>query len=168
MTQSTQQLREFSAITESFDREHGTMRVVGSYSVKSTTTEVGTCEVVVLDQSRPREPILPNHVSIEDIEAQLKKIPGMAEELSSARRWVGQVLYEGKKDLRSLRLARGLTQTMLAAKIGTSQPHLARMERGVADVMRETMRRLCVALEVDMNTLDAALQASSTAVQEAN
>jgi transcriptional regulator with XRE-family HTH domain len=50
---------------------------------------------------------------------------------------------------------------MLATRIGTSQPHLARMENGQGNVMRETMHRLCNALRVDMNTLDKAMQASA-------
>ena len=85
----------------------------------------------------------------------------MAEEVVAARDWVASTLYPGRATLRTLRLAAGLTQTMLATRIGTSQPHLARMENGQGNVMRETMHRLCAALRVDMNTLDEAMQASA-------
>lgn len=160
MTTLTLPLNEFSATTEPFDGDHAPMQVVGSYSVASTTSDVGVCQVVLLNQGRPREEILPNHVSLEDLEARLKEVPGMADELVEARPWVAQTLYPFQQNLRTLRLSRGLTQSTLAALIGTSQPHLARMERGNGDVMRETMHRLCNALHVDMNTLDSALLAS--------
>lgn len=159
MTQATPLLNESSATTLSFRDERASLKVVGMYSVESSTTDVGYCEVVVVDQSRPREQVPPNHVSIEDLEARLSKVPGMPDELASARKWVADVLYPSQVSLRSLRLARGLTQTMLAGTIGTSQPHLARMENGQSGIMRDTMRRLCEALNVDMNTLDKALQA---------
>lgn len=161
MTQPILSLSEFSTTTQSFSPEKSTLKVVGTYSVESSTTELGYCEVVVVDQSRPRERVLPNHVSIEDLEARLSKIPGMAEELVSARNWVAETLYPNQTTLRTLRLASGLTQTMLAKRIGTSQPHLARMEKGQGDIMRDTMRRLCEALRVDMNTLDQAMQSSA-------
>ena len=161
MSQPILSLGEFSTTTPSFSLERSTLKVVGTYSVESSTTETGFCDVVVVDQSRPRERVLPNHVSIEDLEARLSKIPGMAKELVSARNWVAETLYPNQTTLRTLRLAAGLTQTMLARKIGTSQPHLARMEQGQGDMMRDTMRRLCDALCVDMNTLDEAMQASA-------
>lgn len=162
MSQAILSLNEFSTTTPAFRNERSPLKVVGTYSVESSTTDVGYCEVVVVDQSRPREQILPNHVSIEDIEARLANVPGFKAELVSARQWVADALYPNTQTLRTLRLARGLTQTMLARMIGTSQPHLARMENGQGDIMRETMRRLCDALQVDMNTLDQALQGTSS------
>lgn len=161
MSEPIQSRSEFSTTTQIFSPERSELKVVGSYSVESSTTELGYCEIVVVDQSRPRERVLPNHVSIDDLEARLSKIPGMAEELGRARNWVAEALYPNQTTLRTLRLAAGLTQTLLANRIGTSQPHLARMEKGQGDIMRDTMRRLCGALRVDMNTLDEAMQASA-------
>lgn len=161
MSQPIPSLSEFSPTTHSFSPEISTLKILGTYFVDSSTTDLGICKVVVVDQSRPREHVLPNHVSIEDIEVRLSKLPGMAEELATARNWVAETLYPNQTTLRTLRLSSGLTQTMLARKIGTSQPHLARMEKGQGDVMRDTMRRLCEALHVDMNTLDEAMQASA-------
>lgn len=162
MSQPILSLSESSAITKTYSEERSpSLKVVGSFSVESATTTDGVCEVVVVGQLRRRAPELPNHVSIEDLEARLSKIPGMAEEVVAARDWVASTLYPGRATLRTLRLAAGLTQTMLATRIGTSQPHLARMENGQGNVMRETMHRLCAALRVDMNTLDEAMQASA-------
>jgi DNA-binding Xre family transcriptional regulator len=161
MTQPILSREEFSTTTQSFSDQTAPLQVVGTYAVESSTSDVGYCEVVVVDQSRPREHILPNHVSIEDIETELSKIEGMRGHLADARSWVAKTLYPNQRNLRTLRLSRGLTQSVLARKIGTSQPHLARMEKGQGDVRRDTMRRLCDALEVDMNTLDKALEACS-------
>lgn len=166
MTQTTQSLREFSATTESFDDKQAALYVVGSYAVASTTANTGLCEIVVLDHNGPRQEVLPNHISIDDLESRLFEIPGMAEQLANARPWVAETIYPNRIGLRTLRLSRGLTQSALATMIGTSQPHVARMEQGNGDIMRDTMRRLCIALEVDMNTLDGALQMPAEASED--
>lgn len=153
-------LGEYSTTTQASSGDMSSLEVVGSYTVESSTSEVGYCEVIFIDQGRPREQVLPNHVSIEDIETRLSANPDMPRHLEEARKWVGATLYPNERSLRTLRLSRGLTQSSLARKIGTSQPHLARMEKGRDDIRRDTMRRLCVALGVDMNTLDEALQGS--------
>jgi transcriptional regulator with XRE-family HTH domain len=57
-----------------------------------------------------------------------------------------------------LRLRKGWSQTQLANELGTSQPHIARIERGTENVTIETCRRLCRVLGIDMNRLDAALR----------
>lgn len=161
MTPSTLLREEFSTTTQSFSDEATPLQVVGTYAVESSTSDFGYCEVVVVDQSRPREHVLPNHVSIEDVEAELLRIPGMGQQLADARAWVADTLYPNQANLRTLRLSRGFTQSGLARQIGTSQPHLARMEKGQGDLRRDTMRRLCDALNIDMNTLDQALEACS-------
>jgi transcriptional regulator with XRE-family HTH domain len=45
------------------------------------------------------------------------------------------------------RLARGLSQTEVAARMGTSQSAVARLERGDADVRLSTLQRYAAALE---------------------
>lgn len=73
--------------------------------------------------------------------AQLARITGSNDELT----------------IRSIRLEAGLSQTDLARSIGTSQPHIARIERGSAEPTLDTCRRLARALGVDLNTIDRAL-----------
>lgn len=167
MTNNTLQLKESYEITQAFEACEGDSQlfVVGSYAVESTTSDLGICEVVVLDQSQPREEVLPGHVSLDDLESRLLAIPGMQNHMVSSRPWVADTLYKGEMTLRALRLRSGLTQSQLAAMIGTSQPHMARMERGGGDVMRDTMRKLSSALSVDMNTIDEALQLSTDALE---
>jgi transcriptional regulator with XRE-family HTH domain len=45
------------------------------------------------------------------------------------------------------RLARGLSQTEVAARMGTSQSAVARLERGDADVRLSTLQRYAAALD---------------------
>lgn len=52
--------------------------------------------------------------------------------------------------LTELRRARGLSQTEVAARMGTSQSALARLESGRADVRMSTLARYAAALEADI------------------
>ena len=80
---------------------------------------------------------------------------GMAE----ARRWVHEAFYPNEVlTVRALRLQRGWSQKMLAERLGTSQPYIARLEQGGEDIRLGTLRRLVAAFDLDMNTLDEALR----------
>lgn len=50
--------------------------------------------------------------------------------------------------LNTLRLRAGMSQADLARAVGTSQPHIARLERGDTDPVTETIQRLADALGV--------------------
>lgn len=52
--------------------------------------------------------------------------------------------------LSELRRSRGLSQTEVAARMGTSQSALARLESGQADVRISTLSRYAAALDVDI------------------
>ncbi len=52
--------------------------------------------------------------------------------------------------LSELRRSRGLTQTEVAARMGTSQSALARLESGQADVRVSTLARYAAALDADI------------------
>jgi ribosome-binding protein aMBF1 (putative translation factor) len=53
-------------------------------------------------------------------------------------------------DLVELRRRRGLSQTEIATRMGTSQSALARMESGRSDLRLSTVARYAEALEVDL------------------
>lgn len=55
--------------------------------------------------------------------------------------------------LRSLRLARGLTQTALGEKAGLRRSHISRVEQGERSPSLETLERLTTALGVPLYTL---------------
>lgn len=52
--------------------------------------------------------------------------------------------------LSALRRSRGLSQTEIAARMGTSQSALARLESGRADVRVSTLARYASALDADI------------------
>jgi predicted transcriptional regulator len=52
--------------------------------------------------------------------------------------------------LSELRRSRGLSQTEVAARMGTSQSALARLESGQADVLVSTLARYATALDADI------------------
>ena len=69
----------------------------------------------------------------------MSEFPGF-KEMSAARR---QALAD---DLVAKRVKLGLTQTEVAARMGTSQSAVARIESGDADVRLSTLERYAVAL----------------------
>jgi DNA-binding XRE family transcriptional regulator len=60
--------------------------------------------------------------------------------------------------LAALRLRKGWSQKRLADEVGTSQPHIARLEGGDEDILMSTARRLAAALGTSIEEIDAALQ----------
>lgn len=98
-------------------------------------------------------------MEIDDLAAQWEQDPAKKAALQDARRWVADTFHGEEGDtVRSLRLRKGWSQAKLAKAMNTSQPHIARIERGRENFTIDTCRRLSKALEIDMNTLDAALQ----------
>ena len=79
--------------------------------------------------------------------------------MAEARYWIADQFYAEDDDtVRTLRLRKGWSQNRLAEALGTSQSHVARIERGTENLALETCRKLCDALGVDMNALDLALR----------
>lgn len=59
--------------------------------------------------------------------------------------------------IKSLRLARGFSQSDLANAIGSSQSHVSRLESRKEKPNEDTIRALCGALAIDANTIMDAL-----------
>lgn len=98
------------------------------------------------------------HVAISDLIAAWEAVPSRREALARARSWVADTFHSADGvTVRTLRMSRGFSQQRLAALVGTSQSHIARIEGGADQLNIDTCRRLAHALEVDLNTLDAAL-----------
>jgi len=95
--------------------------------------------------------------SIDAIVSEWEKDPALTKHFVNARTALSQKLKtKGESSLRTLRLSKGWSQEQLAKEIGSSQSHIARIERGTENITIETCRKLSDALEVDMNTLNAA------------
>jgi transcriptional regulator with XRE-family HTH domain len=74
-----------------------------------------------------------------------------------------QVFVNAPASLAKLRLSRGLSQAQLASAIGTSQPHIAKMEGGSVNLMFDTAGRLADALGVKLDDLRPLLVAAKNA-----
>jgi ribosome-binding protein aMBF1 (putative translation factor) len=152
-----------------------TMNSVAASSQRTKTFEKrvagpeGTCEATSVaqpcvifrfeDHAIPRVDTPAKHTAIKDLVGSWSKNEQRRAALEQARKWVADSFHGGDGDtVRTLRLRKGWSQARLAADLGTSQSHVARIERGTENLSIETCRRLCVALGINMNTLDEALR----------
>ena len=65
-------------------------------------------------------------------------------------------VFPGFREMRERRQAKGLSQTEVAARMGTSQSAVARLEAGTSDVRLSTLLRYAEAIGAE---LDVRLQA---------
>lgn len=127
--------------------------------VETSTEPLPPAVVISLDDHRELAEAPSEYTALADFVANLESNVERRQLLERARRWSEQELYQEESDtIRTLRLRKGWSQARLAEEIGTSQSHVARIERGTENIYIETCRRLCRALDIDMNTLDQALQ----------
>ncbi|WP_434569196.1 helix-turn-helix domain-containing protein [Pseudomonas sp. Z3-8] len=124
-----------------------------------SATDVELTKVVYINYSKPAvEPKKGRSLSgfLSDWTKDLEK----KEMLEDAREWVGETYFDSDKNptLKSLRLKKKLSQADLARLMNTSQPHVARIEKGSDTVTLKTLCKLAAALEEDYNTLIPALQ----------
>ena len=85
------------------------------------------------------------------------------EDLAVAGSWVADQFYPGENaTVRTARLRKGFSQKQLAALIGTSQPHVANIEKGDAGVMFQTVEKLCAALDITPNDFQAMVKKQKT------
>lgn len=75
---------------------------------------------------------------------------GRPESTDRTKQTVSSTAAELIRQLVALRQIRGLSQTQVAARMGTSQSALARLESGRADVRLSTLTRFAHALEADI------------------
>lgn len=93
---------------------------------------------------------LPNTVSLEALIQENEIDQDKAKYLADARKELASALYENEvKTLSILRLEAGLSQVQLAKEVGTSQPHLARIEQGKSDPSTNTIARIAKALNLE-------------------
>lgn len=155
MKQTTSLLVASSQRTKTFEK-----RIVAPGMTVDATSAVQPCVVFRLDDyAIPKVETPAHHKSINDLVGKWSKDETRRAALEQARRWVADSFHSEEGDtVRMLRLRKGWSQAQLAAELGTSQPHVARIERGTENLTIDTCRRLCTALGIDMNTLDAALR----------
>ena len=116
------------------------------------------CRVFEFPQPESDE-VPASYTSIDDLVHELESDAGRKAAIEKGRRWVAETFHgDDGVTVRTMRLQIGWSQAELAKEIGTSQSHIARIERGTENLAIRTCRKLCNALKIDMNTLDLALQ----------
>lgn len=146
-------------------KESGQSTTVFKNVVKTRvpSTETKLAKVIFIPLQSTDDDVPEDCLSIEEFEREF--ISGFELEkdgraaLKEGRQWVAETFYgEDGDTVRTLRLKKGMSQVALAESLGTSQSHVARIERGTENPLLGTCRRWCIALEIDMNTLDQAMQ----------
>jgi ribosome-binding protein aMBF1 (putative translation factor) len=128
------------------------------------TSDAQSCVVLSLESHPKLQVIAPaKHRRMNDITKSWEQNETRRKAMEEARQWVGEVFHgDDGYTVRTLRLRKGWSQTQLAEAIGTSQSHVARIERGRENLAIQTCRRLSDVLGIDMNTLDRALRQQET------
>ena len=99
------------------------------------------------------------HTEFDDLLAELERDPKSAEELAEGARWVGKEFYSGDGlTIKTARLRKGYSQQQLATILGTSQPHIASIERGQKEIYLSTAVKLCEVLGVSLEDLPAMIR----------
>jgi ribosome-binding protein aMBF1 (putative translation factor) len=98
----------------------------------------------------PRPLPLPNTSSFDSFLEEMEADPDMAGRMAEARKNMAATVYGSEPiTLSALRLAAGLSQAQLAKKAQTSQPHIAKIERGQNDPSTDVIARIAQALGID-------------------
>lgn len=154
MTPTTHSVSASSAPTKPFEQTFcQSSTVVG-------ITNPTSCQVFRFeDYASPAPPVPARHRTIEQLLNEWEQDEEGCAVMAEARHWVADQFYADDGDtVRTLRLRKGWSQSRLAEALGTSQSHVARIERGTENLSLETCRKLCDALGIDMNALDLALK----------
>lgn len=100
--------------------------------------------------SAPRSLPLPGSVNVDALVKEAEADTNKAAYMQRARKRLAATLYADEPEtLSALRLAAGYSQAQLADKASTSQPHIARIERGQTDPGTDMVARIAKALGVD-------------------
>ena len=125
-----------------------------------TVTSSSTSTVIWVDLFQPKDvPIPADYDDLDAIISRDEKVPVRRAKLEQARKALAACEPERIAGLAAMRLRKGWSQKRLADEVGTSQPHIARLEIGNDDILMSTARKLASALGVPLEELDRALRA---------
>jgi DNA-binding XRE family transcriptional regulator len=125
---------------------------------KLPTTTQGASVLEWREVFRPSDvPIPDGFEDIDTVVENLERDPQRHVALKGARQRLAGKLEPKVGGLAALRLRRGLSQKQLADAIGTSQPHIARIEKGRDNVLLATANQLARALGVTLDEVNVAL-----------
>lgn len=130
-------------------------------NLSSPTSSAG--HVIHAEFSAARPLPVSHTVSLESLISEFESDPEMDLAMQNARRDLVDSLYGREPEtLTVLRLMVGLSQARLAEMIGTSQPHIARIEGGRTDPGTEMIAKLARALAVNEQRAFAAIRQQRT------
>lgn len=157
MTQKLQSAKESSKPMKIFEK------VISDTEVSAETTSSTHCQVYEFDFFATPDVSTPsNHTTVTEMVSEFESNDERRAAIEEARRWAADAFHsEDGETVRTMRMKKGWSQTQLAKELSTSQPHIVRIERGTENLTIETCRKLCLALEIDMNELDLALKRQS-------
>jgi len=129
--------------------------------------EAPSTGLVVWANFEPKKPLpIPKTTSIDDFVSLLERDEAMATRLAEARRAIGaQIHADQPQSLAALRVAAGLSQAQLAQRIGTSQSHIACIERGKTDPGTDVIERIAGALGANSGRVYSAIVATRAAME---
>jgi DNA-binding XRE family transcriptional regulator len=102
-------------------------------------------------------PMPDGFVDIDSAVEEQERDPGIRAGIARARMRLAEQLPFEQNSLAYLRMRSGLSQKQLAEKIGTSQPHIARIESGRDNVLLRTANLLAKALDSTLDEINRAL-----------
>ncbi|MHB1092003.1 helix-turn-helix domain-containing protein [Thiobacillus sp.] len=113
----------------------------------SVATAAPLAEVVYREFGPTRPLPIANTTSLQSLIDEFESEPEFASHLAEARRDLATTLYADEANtLTALRLSAGMSQAKLAAGADTTQPYIARIERGQVDPGTEMIERIAQAL----------------------
>lgn len=125
----------------------------------SSPASSGGATVVSCEFNAVRPLPLPDTQTLDAAIGRYEQDPGRARLMREARRALARSAYGDAPDtLTAMRLTAGLSQAQLAERMGTSQSHIARIERGQNDPTTGVIERIASALAVDATTAFQAIR----------
>jgi len=105
--------------------------------------------VIVLEPVTVAAPLPEGFDDIDLLVERAEQDPAAKQAIAAGRRTVAEHFYsQGTRTLSYYRLQKGWSQKALAARLGTSQSYIARLEAGSIDPQVSTLQRLAAALEI--------------------
>lgn len=122
--------------------------------VPDLPTGTAECKVIYAEFAVPPKPsAIAGALDIDDLVAELERDPENAKAIAKGRQWVAESFYADRSSVAALRLRKGWSQAELARRAETSQPYIARLERGLVDPQISTVKKLAQALGVPVAEL---------------
>lgn len=122
--------------------------------------------VLVQLNQQIRPAAMPRGLSAAERAARIARNPARSKALVQGRQRLARVIErmnEGVRPLAALRLAAGLSQSELAARMDMQQPNIARLEKRPGDPSLSTLRKLASALDAPLEEVIAAVDAANMA-----